>query len=757
MSQSRQLAAIMFTDIVGYTSLMGSDEEAAFDLLKKNRDLQLPLIEKHGGNTLKEIGDGILASFNSASDAVYCALEIQQYSQEHADLSLRIGIHIGDVVFENKDVFGDGVNIASRIQELAPVGGILVSEPVQRNVSNKKGVAAEYFGEKRLKGVAGPVKTYLVHVDSVKDDKTILVAEKKTGSKPVTERSTSINSKILWILAPLILFGLGYFIYQGNSSSNIPTTNTETSASTSNPETSIAVLPFDNFSADKDENQHLCDGIMEEIINHLAKIESLVVRSRSSVEQYREDRPSTVVIGDQLGVSHLLEGSVQVIGGEMKVVVQLIEATGDRHIWQESYIQSLDNIFDVYEDIAQKVADQLAITLSQVEKRQIATIATDNTEAYELYLKAREDIGIWALARDKTYYLNAKQNLQRAASLDPNFAEAILTLASLYWQTRLYYPDESIIDSVLILSNQAIAIDSKSSQAYQTRATYYKEIGENERALFDLQKANQLNPNDGMVNWSLGRLLFDSKEYIFGLQLMDRAERLMMGDPRQFWLYHDLGLVHMELYDKKSALMQWDKMLEIVPNHSAALIFKAFLENPDATLELLEKTLSLDSDNPTSLIFLGRYYTLNKDFHKALVYYSKTEADSSLYIEWNLDRDGNMGLCLWHTGQKQQGEQLMKKALQGYQNIDIQDTYFCDPEIRIASIHALLGNKEEAFKWLSNSSWINAALFDIQQDVWFSNINQEKEFREIVDKAMLEKKKIKDEIARLKAAGEWEI
>jgi TolB-like protein len=743
MPQDRQLAAIMFTDIVGYTALMGKDEEAAFTVLNKSQAIQKPIIEKHRGRLLKEIGDGILASFSSASDAVYCALEIQQKSREHSALKLRVGIHVGDVVFQNNDVFGDGVNIASRIQGLAPVGGILVSEAVQKNVSNKKSIATKFQGEKQLKGVEGPVKTYLVNQDFIKD-------------QPKASVTTTFNSKILWILVPAIL-GLGYFIFQSNSSSNNPITETESSSLAPSLETSIAVLPFDNFSVAKDENQHLCDGIMEEIINHLAKIESLVVRSRSSVEQYREDRPSTIVIGDQLGISHLLEGSVQVVGDEMKVVVQLIEVAGDRHIWQESYIQPLENIFDVYEEVAQKVADQLTIKLSPAEKQQLATVATDNTEAYELYLKAREDIGIWALARDKTYYLNAKQNLQRAASLDPNFAEAILTLASLYWQTRLYYPDESIIDSVLILSNQAIAIDSKSSHAYQTRATYYREIGENERALFDLQKANQLNPNDGMVNWSLGRLLFDSKEYIFGLQLMDRAERLMMGDPRQFWLYHDLGLVHMELHDKKSALLQWNKMLEIVPNHSAALIFKAFLENPDATLELLEKTLSLDSDNPTSLIFLGRYYTLNKDFHKALVYYSKTEADSSLYIEWNLDRDGNMGLCLWHTGQKQQGERLMKKALQGYQNIDIQDTYFCDPEIRIAGIHALLGNKEEAYKWLSNSSWINAALFDIQQDVWFSNINQEKEFREIVDKAMLEKEKIREEIARLKAAGEWDI
>ena len=757
MSQSRQLAAIMFTDIVGYTSLMGTDEETAFTVLKKNRELQQPIIEKYRGKLLKEIGDAILASFYSASDAVFCAREIQEETQKHINLSLRIGIHIGDVVFQNNDVLGDGVNIASRIQGLAPAGEILISEAVQKNVSNKKAIKTEYLGEKPLKGVEGTVKTYLVKLEAVTDNKTVL-AGKKPGSPSPTERSTSFNSKILWVLAPLILLGVGYFIFQGNSLSNSSAGNiTESPPSSINQQTIIAVLPFDNFNAKKEENQHLCDGIMEEIINHLAKIESLVVRSRSSVEQYREDRPSTVEIGNQLGVSYLLEGSVQVVGDEMKVVVQLIEVAGDRHIWQESYIQPLRNIFDIYEDIAQKVADQLAIKLSPTEKQHLASVVTDNTEAYELYLKALEDHRIWALTRDKTYYLNAKENLQRAESLDPNFVEAKTNRANLYWGARLNYPDEIILDSVLLLSNQAIAINSKSSEAYHTRANYFKEIGESDKALFDLQKANQLNPNDGGVNWSLGRMLFDNNDYIFGLQLMDRAKRLMRGDPSLFWFYNDNGRVHMELYDKEEALKQWDKMLALVPNHSNPLIFKSYIETPDVALELLDKVLSLDKDNPNVLIVFSRYYTLNKDFQKALEYYAKTEGDTSRYVEWNFDRDANKGLSLWHTGQKQRGEQLIKKALRGYLDINPQATYFCDREIRIAGIHAFLGNKLEAYKWLKKSNWTNAALFDVQQNVWFSNINQEKEFEEIVDNAIQEKSKIKEEVVRLKAAGEWEI
>src|ERR1700730_18612603 len=166
MSQSRQLAAIMFTDIVGYTALMGEDEQKAFEILRKNRELQKPLIQKFNGTWIKEIGDGVLASFYTVTDAVMCATEIQKACVDVDDLKLRIGIHLGEVVFEDNDVFGDGVNIASRLQALAPIGGIWISESVYRNVSNKKEVKTKFVREEMLKNVKEPVKIYEVMNDS---------------------------------------------------------------------------------------------------------------------------------------------------------------------------------------------------------------------------------------------------------------------------------------------------------------------------------------------------------------------------------------------------------------------------------------------------------------------------------------------------------------------------------------------------------------------------------------------------------------
>ena len=292
MSQSRQLAAIMFTDIVGYTALMGRDEQKAFELLEKNRQIQKPLIEKFNGRWLKEIGDGVLASFDTVSDAVYCAGTIQKACEIESDLKLRIAIHEGEVVFKNNDVFGDGVNIASRLEPLAPVGGILVSESVNRNLGNKKGIQTNFVREEQLKNVKEPIRVYTVKIEGVEAyEPTTTTIVDEAESKSISPRKIGFTS-----LAIIVALILAYFFYSRQIHDEIQTIQPKIINK------SIAVLPFINDSPDPD-NEYFCNGMFDEIITHMQKIADLKVKSRTSVEQYRNPTQGIKIIGSELGVA----------------------------------------------------------------------------------------------------------------------------------------------------------------------------------------------------------------------------------------------------------------------------------------------------------------------------------------------------------------------------------------------------------------------------------------------------------------------
>jgi len=325
---TRQLAAIMFSDIVGYTAAMNKDESAAFLMLDKNRSIQKPLIEANGGRLLKEIGDGILASFNSALDAVECANKIQISLQNDLEFKVRIGIHLGDVIFQNNDVFGDGVNIASRLEVLSPPGGIYISETVFQNIKNIPDIHAEFVKVETLKNVLLPVKIYRI------------------GS----------NDSI---------------------TSNVP-----------QHEKSIAVLPFVNMSNDA-EQEYFCDGLAEDLLNLLAQIKGLKVAARTSTFSFKDKNVNITEIGNQLKVRTVLEGSVRKSGDELRITAQLINCEDGYNLWSERYDRHMNDIFAIQDEIAFAIASKLKITLLEKDRALIAKRPTQNTDAYEKYLMGR--------------------------------------------------------------------------------------------------------------------------------------------------------------------------------------------------------------------------------------------------------------------------------------------------------------------------------------------------------------------------------
>ena len=306
----------MFTDIVGYTALMGSDENRAFETLKKNRLIHSELIEQFKGTLIKEMGDGMLISFNLASDAVYCAIEIQRKCKEQK-LPLKIGIHEGEMVFDDNDVLGDGVNIASRIQDDTKVGCISISGSVYHDIRNKPDIKAEFLEEKKFKNVNEKIKVFRVSWGDEVDGNS-----KNQHSKKRNIVIAAIGILVIIVAATLVWqFG------------DLNGTSPPSPEALEDKDKSIAVLPFTNLSEDK-ENQHFADGLVDDLLNRLALIDEFKVISHTSSDTYRERGKKRIPeIAKELGVTHIVEGSVQKYDNKARITVQLIDAKNDDHLW----------------------------------------------------------------------------------------------------------------------------------------------------------------------------------------------------------------------------------------------------------------------------------------------------------------------------------------------------------------------------------------------------------------------------------------
>lgn len=418
MSSTRQLAAIMFTDIVGYTALMGQDEEQAFRILQKNRAIQRPLIEQYGGRWIKELGDGVLASFNTVSAAVQAAINIQELCNKDKEFSLRIGIHQGEVIFEQDDIFGDAVNIASRIQALAPAGGIWISEAVHHNVFNKTEINSRFVGEEWLKNVREPVRIY----------------EIVTRNEPASPQAVSTPES-----KPV----------QGQS---------------------IAVLPFVNMSSDP-EQEYFSDGMTEEIINALNRLKDLKVAGRTSSFQFKGKQVDLREVGRQLGVSTVLEGSVRKQQHQLRITAQLINVDDGFHFWGERYDRTIDDVFAIQDEIALSIAEKLKLTLLEEDRKRITKASTQNTKAYELYLKGRFNIN-----RRGRHILTGLAFLKQAIELDSTYVQALVGYADALFLAAFYnfFPGTKVMADIKQAVEKAIQLYPQFGEAYCSLATYYE-------------------------------------------------------------------------------------------------------------------------------------------------------------------------------------------------------------------------------------------------------------------------------------------
>ena len=437
----RQLAAVMFTDIVGYTALMQGDEEVATNVRTRHREVFQQQHNLHQGEIIQYYGDGTLSVFKSAIEAAKCAVEIQRLLQEGDPVPLRIGLHLGDIVFDNTEVYGDGVNLASRIESLGTAGSVLLSEKINDELKNHTTISTTSLGHFELKNIARPVEVFAISNEGIKVPQPLeLMGKQKSVSK------------------------------------------------------TIAVLPFVNLSASKD-NEYFSDGITEEIINALAKIKSLKVTSRTSSFFFKNKKIPIKQIGEKLGVSTILEGSIRLSGNTIRITAQLIQAEEDFHFWSENWDRKLENIFEIQDEISLIIADKLREQFGHFEiQEHLVEKQTDNIDAYEYSLKAKFHTNKWNPEDVKI----AISLYEKALELDSNHTESHLGLADCYsfMGTTGFMPFEEAWGKTKQFTNQALRLNDQLSGVHYQLSNQAFFIGcDYNRSLQEMKKAIEMNPN----------------------------------------------------------------------------------------------------------------------------------------------------------------------------------------------------------------------------------------------------------------------
>ena len=579
--EQRKLAAIMFTDMVGYSALSQRDSKLAMELLEEHRALLREIFPRFNGTEIKTIGDGFLVEFSSALEAAQCAIAIQRaLAKRDADapaerqIQVRIGIHIGDVVHRGGDVYGDGVNIASRIEPLADAGGICVSMDVERQIRNALETRFEKLAPTELKNISVTMDLFRI----------VLPWEKQSAVAPASQTIPKPRSNQgLWIAALVIALAAaaGFYISSHRAGLKTPI-SANAPAPVAIPEKSIAVLPFDNLSSDK-ENAYFADGIQDEILTRLSKIADLKVISRTSTQQYQSKPGNLSDIARQLGVAHILEGSVQKAGNAVHINVQLIKAATDAHLWGESYDRELENIFSVEGEVAKAIADQLRAKLTGQEEQVIAAKPTDNPEAYDAYLRGLAYTLKTGTTPGNT--LGAQKYLKEAVRLDPKFALAWALLSytdAIGYSTVALQPTIALREATRQAAETALTLQPNLGEALHAMGYYhYACLKDYDTAVRYFEQARPLLPNSRLIPESLAYVARRRGQWERSESYFNEAERL---DPRNVEVLTQHALSYMDLRRFPEALRKLDEVLNITPDDVDTLAYKAAIAQAEGDL-----------------------------------------------------------------------------------------------------------------------------------------------------------------------------
>ena len=501
----RKITAIMSADVVGYSKLMGDDEAATVQTLELYKSVMSTLIDQHRGRVIDSPGDNMLSEFESVVDAVQCAVAIQKELNsrnselpENRIMQFRIGINLGDVIHEGDRIYGDGVNIAARLESLADPGGICVSRTAFDHIETKLPLGYEFMGDQEVKNIARPVGAYRVLMEP---RVTVAQVKEKKDLVPLWKWKALISGTIAaMIVTAGVLAWNVYFRPQHTKPASLSKMAFELPD-----KPSIAVLPFVNIGGDTKQG-YFCDGLTEEIITSLSKLSKLFVISRNSVFTYKGKSENISKVAEELGVRYILEGSIRKAGDKLRITAQLIDALSGHHLWAERYDRTLKEIFAVQDDLTKNIITALQVKLTEGEQIHSSSRATDNLQAYLKILQARE---MWRKMTKESNIL-ARQMAEEAIFMDVDYVSPYILIAATHMMDVFLgtskLPEESL-KQAFRFNKKALNLDDSYAHAHSQLGLLYAMTRQYDKGIRQAEYSVELDPNSASANDLLGMTL----------------------------------------------------------------------------------------------------------------------------------------------------------------------------------------------------------------------------------------------------------
>jgi len=718
---------------------MQDNEEKAIQARDKHRWIFKSITEIHNGRILQYYGDGTLSIFDSAIDAVKCAIQMQLGFLKEPAIPVRIGIHTGDIIFSDEEIIGDSVNIASRIESLASAGSVFISGKVYDEIKNQKSIKTQKLKSFKLKNVEEPVDIYAISnvglvvptpetIDckSALDDASSSLKQERRKSK--NSIRLSIVLSVITILAALLFFFLKF------GTTNKPDLDKL--------EKSIAVLPL-NYLSEDPSKKYINDGILDAITGHLSTIEGLRVMPRTSVEQYRGTTKTAKEIGQELDVSYLIEGNFLIVDDKVSITIQLVVAKDEDHIYYNEYKRDYKDIIAVQSEVAKTIAGEIEVAITPEERDRIEKVPTKNQEAYDAYLKGRDAFFRFYMNRNSADLESSIQLFEEAIESDSTFADPYA------WMGRAieYQIGQKIFidydeNTIISLCNKALALDPNLADGYWIRGRYYRNIGEFQRAIEDLTKAVEINPNNVLAYRYLGSTYFLNRNYVHALENFKEAEKLERGNELT-QLYSDMGQLYTSIGEFKDAEKYYKESISLQPNFIEGyrnLIWAYIRQGKFETAHnYAEKLLSLYPDNMDSYSMMAETLLNMRRYDEAEVYYRKWEAKSKESGKKVLFNRHRFALILWMNGKKEEATELFYKHMEVCGNSIRQGGLYGKTlaAYDLAGIHAIFGDKEEAYNWLriyERDGFIYGLHKYIMIDQLFESLWEDDEFKAITQR-----------------------